>query len=239
MSMLLTARFHTTVAQTRQLPRDGLPEIAFAGRSNAGKSSAINALCQRRRLAFSSRTPGRTQALNFFAVGPKDAPCAYLVDTPGYGYAAAPQSVRGAWDALAGRYLGERATLRGVVLTIDSRRLVTELDHRLLGWLAPGLPVLVLLTKSDKLGFAERAAARRAVIAQLAQLRPGAEPSVILFSVTSRLGLEEARTAIDGWLAAAVAEQAPVPSQDDTEAVRTRAGRASTDFEKTDPEEPR
>jgi len=203
MSILLTARFHTTVAQTRQLPRVGLPEIAFAGRSNAGKSSAINVLCQRRRLAFSSRTPGRTQALNFFAIGPKEEPSAFLVDTPGYGYAAAPQSVRGAWDALAGRYLGRRAELRGVVLTVDSRRLVTELDRKLLGWLAPAVPVLVLLTKSDKLGFAERSAARRAVVAQLAEIRPGADLSVILFSVTARTGLDEARAIIDGWLARA------------------------------------
>ena len=106
MSILLTARFHTTVAKTAQLPRTGLPELAFAGRSNSGKSSAINAICQRRRLAFSSRTPGRTQALNFFAIGPQEAPAAFLVDTPGYGYAVAPQEVRGAWDALAGAYLG-------------------------------------------------------------------------------------------------------------------------------------
>lgn len=200
MSVLLTARFHTTVAQTRQLPPGGLPEIAFAGRSNAGKSSAINALCQRRRLAFSSRTPGRTQALNFFAVGPVDAPCAFLVDTPGYGYAAAPQAVRGTWDALAGRYLGQRAALRGVVLTVDSRRLITDLDRKLLGWLAPDLPVLVLLTKSDKLGFAERRAATRKAVAQLAELRPKADVSVIAFSVTERLGLEEARAAIGQWL---------------------------------------
>jgi len=200
MSILLTARFHTTVAQTRQLPRGGLPEIAFAGRSNAGKSSAINALCQRRRLAFSSRTPGRTQALNFFAVGPADAPCAFLVDTPGYGYAAAPQAVRGAWDALAGRYLAQREALRGVVLTVDCRRLITDLDRRLLGWLAPDLPVLVLLTKSDKLGFADRRAATRTAVAQLAELRPKAGVSVVAFSVTERLGLEEARAAIEGWL---------------------------------------
>ena len=203
MSVLFTARFHTTVAQTRQLPRVDLPEIAFAGRSNAGKSSAINVLCQRRRLAFSSRTPGRTQALNFFAIGPGEEPSAFLVDTPGYGYAAAPQAVRGAWDALAGRYLGRRAELRGVVLTVDSRRLVTELDRKLLGWLAPAVPVLVLLTKSDKLGFAERSAARRAAVAQLEEIRPGADLSVILFSVTARTGLDEARAIIDGWLARA------------------------------------
>jgi len=203
MSVLLSARFHTTVAQSRQLPRGGLPEIAFAGRSNAGKSSAINALCQRRRLAFSSRTPGRTQALNFFAIGPADAPNAFLVDTPGYGYAAAPQSVRQAWDALAGRYLSQRASLRGVVLTVDCRRLITELDRRLIEWLSPDVPLLVLLTKSDKFGYAERLAATRKTVAQLAQLRPHADPSVIAFSVTQRLGLDEARGVIEGWLSRA------------------------------------
>lgn len=210
MSVLLTARFHTTVVHARQLPRGGLPEIAFAGRSNSGKSSAINAICQRRRLAFASRTPGRTQALNFFAIGPQDAPQAFLVDTPGYGYAAAPQAVRGAWDALAGRYLRERAALRAVVLTVDIRRSFTELDRRLIEWLAPGLPLLVLLTKSDKLGFAQQSAARRAAAAQLRELRTSADASVILFSATERKGIEQARDAIEALLGAQAG--APVAS---------------------------
>jgi len=209
MSVLLTARFHTTVAKPQQLPRAGLPEIAFAGRSNAGKSSAINAICQRRRLAFSSRTPGRTQALNFFAIGPQDSPAAFLVDTPGYGYAAAPQSVRGAWDALAGRYLGGRTALRGVVLAVDARRLLTELDHRLLDWLAPVLPVLVLLTKSDKLGLAQRRLALRAVQEDLRKVRKEAEASVLLFSATGHQGIAEARAAIEAWLAAPSPAPAP------------------------------
>ncbi len=202
MSVLLTARFHTTVASPNQLPRGGLPEIAFAGRSNSGKSSAINAICQRRRLAFASRTPGRTQALNFFAIGPQDAPRAFLVDTPGYGYASAPQAVRGAWDALAGRYLRERAALHAVVLTIDVRRLFTDLDRRLLEWLAPALPLLVLLTKSDKLGFAQQQAALRAVRRQLSELRPGAAAEVLLFSTSGRTGIEQAREAIGAMLSA-------------------------------------
>jgi GTP-binding protein len=209
MSVLLTARFHTTVVSPSQLPRAGLPEIAFAGRSNSGKSSAINAICQRRRLAFASRTPGRTQALNFFAIGPQDDPRAFLVDTPGYGYASAPQAVRGAWDALAGRYLRERAALRAVVLTVDVRRLFTDLDRRMLDWLAPALPLLVLLTKSDKLGFAQRQAARRAALAQLRGLRPGAGANVLLFSTTARAGIEQARDAIEALLDARAAAQGP------------------------------
>ncbi len=109
MALLTTVRFHTTVAQQQQLPRGGPAEVAFIGRSNAGKSSAINAICQRRRLAFSSRTPGRTQALNFFALGKEPDTVGFLVDTPGYGYAAAPGAIRHGWDALAGRYLRSRA----------------------------------------------------------------------------------------------------------------------------------
>src|ERR671920_1795179 len=98
MSLLSSARFATTVAKFAQLPRGGLPEIAFVGRSNSGKSTGINLLCARRRLAFASRTPGRTQALNFFAVGPESEALAYLVDTPGYGYAQAPHELKSGWD---------------------------------------------------------------------------------------------------------------------------------------------
>ena len=212
MSILLTARFHTTVAKTVQLPRTGLPEVAFAGRSNAGKSSAINAICQRKRLAFSSRTPGRTQALNFFAIGPETDPSAYLVDTPGYGYAVAPQEVRGAWDALAGRYLGSRNELLGVVLTVDCRRQLTDLDRKLLQWLPATLPVLALLTKSDKIGLTQRRSTRQAVQTELIELRPKAHSEVIIFSVTNKMGLNEARAAIEEWLAP---EQTPAVAVDE------------------------
>ncbi len=201
MSILLTARFHTTVAKTQQLPRAGLPEIAFIGRSNSGKSSAINVICQRRRLAFSSRTPGRTQALNYFALGPEEAPTAFLVDMPGYGFASAPRDVRETWDALAGRYLHERAALRGVVLTVDIRRLFTELDRTMLEWLPPALEVLVLLTKSDKYGFERQGVARRAAAAQLRELRPDGTVRLQLFSANERKGIDEARATLEQWLA--------------------------------------
>lgn len=197
--LLLTARFHTTVAQTRQLPRGGLPEVAFIGRSNAGKSSAINILCQRRRLAFASRTPGRTQALNYFALGKDPDVIGFLVDTPGYGYAAAPGEIRKTWDALAGTYLKNRSMLTGVVMTIDVRRLLTDLDRQMLSWLTPGVPVLVLLTKCDKLPFSQRATARREVLSQLALARPEGETSAIVFSSTTRLGLDEAREHIEAF----------------------------------------
>jgi GTP-binding protein len=201
MSILLTARFHTTVAKAQQLPRVGLPEIAFIGRSNSGKSSAINVICQRRRLAFSSRTPGRTQALNYFALGPEDAPTAFLVDMPGYGFASAPREVRAGWDALAGRYLRERAELRGVVLTVDIRRLFTELDRTMLKWLPPGLAVLVLITKSDKYGFEQQGVARRAATEQLRELRPDGTVALQLFSASKHKGIDEARATIEHWLA--------------------------------------
>ncbi len=200
MPALPSARFHTTVAQLRQLPRDGVAEIAFIGRSNAGKSSAINALCRRRRLAFSSSTPGRTQALNFFAVGPETAPPeGFLVDMPGYGYAQAPGEVRKAWDALAGRYLRDRAPLRAAVLMVDIRRSFTDLDRRMLGWLPEGLPLLVLLTKSDKLGTAQQTAARRAALAELAERHGRPQAEVLLFSAENRKGVDEARAIIERW----------------------------------------
>jgi GTP-binding protein len=192
--LLATARFGTTVARLAQLPAPGVPEIAFVGRSNAGKSSAINALCQRRRLAFSSRTPGRTQALNFFVLGREgEAAAAYLVDTPGYGYAAAPLAVRGSWDLLAGRYLGERSVLQAVVLVLDCRREVTDLDRHLLGFLAPETPVLALMAKSDKLGFAEREKTRRRIALTLDALNRTNPLTLIPFSANTGLGLIEAR----------------------------------------------
>ena len=211
MPALPSARFHTTVAQLRQLPRDGVPEVAFIGRSNAGKSSAINALCRRRRLAFSSNTPGRTQALNYFAIGREgEPPEGFLVDMPGYGYAQAPGDVRRAWEGLAGRYLQDRPALCGAVLMVDIRRSFTDLDRRLLGWLPPTLPLLVLLTKSDKLGTAQQTAARRTALAELAEAHPRTGPTaVLLFSAQTRKGVDEARALIEGWFADAAANAGP------------------------------
>lgn len=180
-----------------------MPELAFVGRSNAGKSSAINAICQRRRLAFASRTPGRTQALNFFALGREDQPvAAYLVDTPGYGYAAAPLAVRGHWDHLAGRYLSERAALRAVVLVLDCRREVTDLDRHLLSFLGPATPVLILMAKSDKLGFAERQKTRRRIGLTLESMRRVNPLTLIPFSANTGLGLAETRDWLVQWLRA-------------------------------------
>jgi GTP-binding protein len=200
MPLLPTARFHTTVAALHQLPRDGLLEVAFVGRSNAGKSSAINVLCNRRRLAFASRTPGRTQALNYFAVGPVDRPNAYLVDTPGYGYASAPLETKRAWDQLAGQYLQRRPQLAGVVLLADIRRGLTELDRRLIGWVPRSVRLTVALTKSDKLSREQGRRTLGAVREELGALRPAADDRVLLFSALNRSGSDELAQVVENWI---------------------------------------
>ena len=119
----------TTVNHLRDLPATPQPEIAFAGRSNAGKSTAINILCNQKRLAFASKTPGRTQHINYFSVGPADEPVAHLVDLPGYGYAEVPGAAKAHWEALLSSYLQSRSQLRGMILMMDSRRPLTDLDR--------------------------------------------------------------------------------------------------------------
>lgn len=224
-ALLSTAQFFTTVAQLQQLPATGLPEVAFVGRSNAGKSSAINRLCNRNRLAFASRTPGRTQALNYFSLGDPGPGCAgYLVDTPGYGFAAAPGEVRRQWSMLAGRYLGDRAELRGVVLTVDIRRLVGERDVDLLRWIAPDTPILVLLTKADKLARMHQRRALDQARDQIAALGLPNPVSMLLFSSPKGIGIEAARAQIAAWL------EPPEATG------REPSGSEQTDFEEARPE---
>ncbi len=180
------------------LPPPDVPELAFAGRSNVGKSSAINALTRRRRLAFFSKTPGRTQTINFFDLGGRGR----LVDLPGYGYARVPQAVRAQWNQLVGGYLETRDSLAGVVVLMDARRTFTAHDEHLLRWLRPaGGRLLVLLAKCDKLSRSERDAALRSARARLASTDPGAH--VLLFSSHSGEGVEAARALLDEWLRAA------------------------------------
>jgi GTP-binding protein len=200
MPLLATARFHTTVAALHQLPRDGLVEVAFVGRSNAGKSSAINILCNRKRLAFASRTPGRTQALNYFAVGPVERTLAYVVDTPGYGYASAPLETKKTWDQLAGQYLQRRPQLAGVVLLADIRRGLTDLDRRLIDWVPASVRLVVVLTKSDKLSREQGRRTARTVADELARLRPGSGDRVQLFSALNRSGSDELTETVENWL---------------------------------------
>src|SRR3990167_5635165 len=132
-----TARFLTTASRLDQLPVTELPEIAFVGRSNAGKSTAINTLTQQKRLAFASKTPGRTQHINLFELGPKDAPDALFADLPGYGYAAVSLSDKQRWQKVMADYLDVRRSLTGVVLMVDPRLGLTDLDHQLLDFVGP------------------------------------------------------------------------------------------------------
>lgn len=193
---MLNATFFDTVADLRMLPADSQAEVAFAGRSNAGKSSAINAIAHHKRLAFVSKTPGRTQHLNFFRVGEGR----FLVDLPGYGYARAPLDQQRNWQGLIGGYLADRPQLCGLVLIMDIRHPYTELDTLLLEWFrATGKPVHVLLSKADKLARGASLSALRGARDQLAQLRvPG---SVQLFSSLKRVGVDEAEGVVRQWLA--------------------------------------
>ncbi|MDO5055800.1 MAG: ribosome biogenesis GTP-binding protein YihA/YsxC [Lautropia sp.] len=201
MSLLLTARFADTVAQLPQLDRanpEGLPEVAFVGRSNAGKSSCINTVCNQKRLAFSSRTPGRTQALNLFAVGPvnQPRPTGFLVDTPGYGFATASPQAKQSWQRLAGDYITRRQALAGVVLMVDIRRGLTDLDRQLLAWTPAVLPLVLVLTKADKLSR-QQAVKVRDQIAREPVLREREGPVLLqLFSILNRHGVEALRAAI-------------------------------------------
>jgi GTP-binding protein len=193
--------FLVSAGITGGMPSPDLPELAFAGRSNVGKSSAINALANRKRLAFVSKTPGRTQTINFFDLGGS----ARLVDLPGYGYARVPQEVRAQWDQLVGGYLGSRQSLAGIVVLMDARRPFTPHDEHLLQWLRPsGRRLLVLLSKCDQLPRSERISQLRQAGAQLQGTDPGA--GIQLFSSLSGEGVEQARALLEDWLRAARAE---------------------------------
>ena len=189
------ARFLISANSFEQLPLETGQEVAFAGRSNAGKSSALNLLTGQRGLARTSKTPGRTQLLNFFLVE-RDR---YLVDLPGYGYAQVPEAIRRHWQTLLERYLRERTALRGLLLLMDVRHPLTELDRRLLDCCAArALPVHVLLTKADKLSRGKAATALRQLQATLRLDFPGA--SAQLFSALTGDGVGQAHARLDLWL---------------------------------------
>lgn len=176
-------------------PDDGAPEVAFAGRSNAGKSSAINTLAQHTRLAFVSKTPGRTQQINFFRL--RDG--GYLVDLPGYGYAKVPATMRDHWQRVLATYLASRRALVGLVLIMDARHPLTPLDLILLDWFRPtARPVHALLTKSDKLSRSESASTLKRVRAELQAYHPNY--SAQLFSSLKKTGIDEVEAVIGPWL---------------------------------------
>jgi GTP-binding protein len=196
MSLFRNAQFEISVAKPNGLPPPGGPEVAFAGRSNAGKSSAINTLCDHVRLAFVSKTPGRTQLINFFRLRNG----AVLVDLPGYGYAEVPEAIRLQWQRLLEDYLTRRPNLVGLVLIMDSRHPLKDRDRVMIGWFAPsGRPIHVLLTKSDKLTRSEQAATLALVRKDLAPL--GEQVTVQLFSSLKKTGIEEAERIVGSWLA--------------------------------------
>ena len=182
------AQFLASSAGPADMPPPGPPELAFVGRSNVGKSSAINALTGRKRLAFTSKTPGRTQTINFFELGAG----ARLVDLPGYGYAKVPQAVRAGWRTLVGSYVRSRATLAGVVLVMDARHPLTELDLQLIEFLGD-VRLLALLSKADKLSRAEQATT-------LANVSAALQAEVRLFSSLTRQGVDECRDLLERWL---------------------------------------
>jgi GTP-binding protein len=202
-----SARFLVTASRLHELPEPGLPEIAFVGRSNAGKSSAINALAQHRRLAFASKTPGRTQHINLFSVGPSGAPDAIWVDLPGYGFAAVERASKHRWQAVLADYLAERQPLAGLVMLVDARHGFTMLDRQLLGYVWPrvangDVKLLALLTKADKISRrdAQRGLAdAQRVLAELATEH--SDIGVALFSALSGEGLDDVALTLHSWAA--------------------------------------
>ena len=194
---LHTARFLTEAPQLHHLPALEVPEVAFVGRSNAGKSTCINTLTQQKRLAFASKTPGRTQSINLFAVGKQGVTDTVLADLPGYGYAAVPQEAKRRWQQVMANYLVSRPNLRGVVLLCDPRLGLTELDEALLEIIRPrveqGLQFLVLLTKADKLNHAE---SQKAL--SIARLQAGGG-TALLFSALKKQGLDDVALTLWRW----------------------------------------
>ncbi|WP_297572939.1 ribosome biogenesis GTP-binding protein YihA/YsxC [uncultured Deefgea sp.] len=197
MSLFQGLQFLTTVNDLKTLPHEGV-EVAFAGRSNAGKSSAINTLANITRLAYVSKTPGRTQHINYFDFGNERR----LVDLPGYGYADVPERIRKHWQGLLAQYLSHRDNLIGLVLIMDSRRPLTDLDRNMLSWFRPtGKPIHCILTKSDKLNNQEKALVLRKVKAEFAD---DAMITVQLFSSLKKQGVDEVEQVVGTWFAAAL-----------------------------------
>jgi GTP-binding protein len=195
---LARAQYMLAAHNPRQLPPDDGFEVAFAGRSNAGKSSALNALCQQNALARVSKTPGRTQQLVFFDLPPHTG--RYLVDLPGYGYAKVPRELQAHWQAFLDRYFQARQALRGLVVVMDIRHPLREYDRQMLGYAVNrGLPAHALLTKADKLGRGGSGNVLQVVRKDL-QSEYGDGVSVQTFSALHKTGLDEARAVIRGWL---------------------------------------
>ena len=214
MNLFQNAKFFTTVNHLKDLP-DTPAEIAFVGRSNAGKSSAINTLCNHVRLAYVSKTPGRTQHINFFEL----ANGGFMVDLPGYGYAQVPEAIRAHWVKLLGDYLQQRQSLIGLVLIMDTRHPLKPLDVQMLDFFhITGRPVHILLSKADKLSKNDQIKTLSAVKKALKPFAERQQISVQLFSSLKKQGIEEVNNVVAAWFAAA-AEQAeaenPLPDENE------------------------
>lgn len=227
-----SARFFTTAAQLNQLPASELPEVAFVGRSNAGKSTAINTLAQQRQLAYASKTPGRTQHINLFHLGAKGAPEQVWTDLPGYGYAAVERTAKLRWQEVMADYLAWRRNLCAVVQMVDCRHGFTELDKQLLGFVAPRVRngevrLLVLLTKADKLNRKEQAESMRAAQAVLAELSTDeSDINLTLFSALNKTGVGDVSRTLQSWALSPEDAQALAAAQ---EAERLAAESAAPD----------
>lgn len=198
MNLFQNAKFFTTVNHLKDLP-DTPAEIAFVGRSNAGKSSAINTLTNHTRLAYVSKTPGRTQHINFFELSDGN----FMVDLPGYGYAQVPEAVRAHWVKLLGDYLQKRRQLIGLILIMDARHPLKELDLRMLDFFhTTGRPVHILLSKADKLSKNEQIKTLSAVKKSLETYAERQAVSVQLFSSLKKQGMGEVNAVVGGWFAA-------------------------------------
>ena len=202
---LHTAKFLTSASKIHQLPAGDMPEIAFVGRSNAGKSSAINTLAQQRQLAFASKTPGRTQLINLFTLGPREAPDAFFADLPGYGYAAVARGKKLVWQKVMADYLEVRRALMGVVVMVDSRHGFTPLDLQLMNFISQRvksgeIKLLVLLTKCDKLGQRDQGLAVAAAQEVLGEfVTEASDIAVVLFSSLRRVGIEDVAEQMLAW----------------------------------------
>jgi len=228
MGWMHTARFLTTAAQLHHLPPIDVPEIAFVGRSNAGKSTCINTLTQQKQLAFASKKPGRTQHINLFALGKQGVTDAVLADLPGYGYAAVSRSDKVRWQQVMVNYLVSRPGLMGIVLLCDPRLGLTELDEALLEVVRPrveeGLKFLIVLTKADKLTRAEQAK-----VLSITRLNAGGG-EVKMFSALKKQGVDEVAQLLWQWAHPVQAVAAEAPPQD-TAALQTPAAHAPEDSE--------
>ena len=198
------AQFLRSASSAGDFPIDAGAEIAFCGRSNAGKSSAINALCNQNNLARTSKTPGRTQLINFFTLDGDTR----LVDLPGYGYAKAPVNVQRHWHELMETYLVNRQVLYGLVLLMDIRHPLTEIDWKMIHWSQHyQLPLYVLLTKADKVKRGKMMQTVTKVAAQLEQEMP--ETAIQVFSATKKMGVSQAQNHLVNWLESALTEKTP------------------------------